>query len=40
MDGDFVANGESAGEKLGDMAADVLNDAPDASWLIGDLGSM
>lgn len=40
IEGDFVANGERDGEKLGDMAEDVLNVAPEASWLIGDRGSI
>lgn len=38
MDGDRVANGDSDGEKLGDMADDVLK-PPDASWLIGERGN-
>ena len=38
MDGDRVANGESDGEKLGDIADDVLKPAAE-SWPMGDLGN-
>ncbi|KAJ8953092.1 hypothetical protein NQ318_013434 [Aromia moschata] len=40
IDGDLVASGDSDGEKLGDMAVDVVNVAPEASWLMGDLGNI
>jgi hypothetical protein len=40
MEGDLVARGDREGEKLGDMAVEVLKPVPDASWLIGERGNM
>jgi hypothetical protein len=40
IDGDLVARGDREGEKLGDIAVEVLKPTPDASWLMGERGNM